>query len=178
MTLSAFNREQTESFAPVYRDLVASVVSEPAAPVVRQSVRERLVRCLWFDQEFDEVLRTEADEKLTVLSPGWWNLESGPDFKHAAIKFSGNKAVKGDVEIHVYASGWSEHSHHKDEAYNNVALHVVMWTDTGKETTTLQDGSEIPILALDRIVGKTPDELTETLDIEEYPHVSTGSAGR
>ena len=178
MSASFFQTEPADHFAPVYQDLAASLVSEPPSPVVRQGMRERLVRCLWFDQEFDETLRTEAGEKLTVLSPGWWNLESGADFKHAAVRLSGGKALKGDVEIHTYASGWTQHGHHEDDAYNNVILHVVMWNDTGRETTTLQDGREIPIVPLDRVVGRTPEELTETLNSEEYPHASTGSTGR
>ena len=174
----AFRPEPTDHFAPIYEGLARSVVSEPASPVVRQGMRERLVRCLWFDQEFDEVLRTEAGEKLTVLSPGWWNLEAGPDFKHAAVKISGAKAIKGDVEIHVYASAWAQHGHHEDETYNNVILHVVMWNDTGREATARQDGREVPIVPLDRVVGRSPEELTETLDSAEYPHASAGSAGR
>jgi len=178
VTKLAFRPEPTDHFAPVYQELARSVVSEPASPVVRQGMRERLVRCLWFDQDFDKTLRTEADQKLTVLSPGWWNLEAGPDFKHAAVKTSGGKAVKGDVEIHVYASAWTQHGHHEDETYNNVILHVVMWNDTGDETTTRQDGREVPIVPLDRVVGRSPEELTETLDSAEYPHVSAGAAGR
>ncbi len=178
MNKAQFQLRPCGSFAPVYRELVSSVVCEPKAPVVRQGMRERLVRCLWFDQDFEEVLRTEAGQKLTVLSPGWGNLESGPDFKHAAVKFGRGKAVKGDVETHVYASGWKQHGHHEDETYNNVILHVVMWNDSGLETTTLQDGRETPILALDQYVSRGVDELAETLNTEEYPHTSTGNAGR
>ncbi len=174
----AFQPQAGDRFAPVYRDLARSVIREPSAPIVRQGLRERLVRCLWFDQEFDNVLRTEAEEKLTVLSPGWWNLEAGPDFKHAAVRIAGGKATKGDVEIHVHASAWSQHGHHEDETYNNVILHVVMWNDTGRATTTRQDGAEVPIVPLDRVVKRTPEELTDTLDSSEYPHASEGSAGR
>ena len=178
MVGSQFRPQPANYFVPVYRELAESVVREPPSPVVRPAMRERLLRCVWFDQGFDEVLRTEAGGKLTVLSPGWWNLESGPDFKNAAIKFGRAKAVKGDVETHVYAAGWTQHGHHKDEAYNNVILHVVMWNDTGSETTAAQDGSEIPILALDRHIGRTVEQLTETLNTEEYPHASAGNAGR
>jgi len=176
MPNSPFRPQPCDYFAPVYRELAAAGVCEPA-PAARQRMRERLVRCLWFDQEFDDVLRTEAGRKLTVLSPGWWNLESGPDFKNAAIRFAGRKAVRGDVETHTYASAWNQHGHHKDEAYNNVILHVVMWNDSGKEVTP-QGGCEIPILALDPYVRQDVDQLTETLDIEEYPHASKGNAGR
>ena len=175
---SPFRPQPCDYFAPLYRELAGSIVREPSPPEVRQGVRERLIRCLWFDQEFEEVLRTDTDQALTVLSPGWWNLESGPDFKNAAIKISGGKPAKGDVETHVYAAGWTQHGHHKDPAYNRVILHVVMWNDTGAATTVRQDGADIPILSLDRYVGRTVDELTEVLNTEEYPHVSAGNAGR
>ncbi len=178
MSGASFQPGPCNHFAPVYRELAASMVREQSPPAARPGIRERLVRCIWFDQEFDEVLRTEAGEKLTVLSPGWWNLESGPDFKHAAIKFGRGRALKGDVETHVYASGWTQHGHHGDEAYNNVVLHVVVWNDTGKETTPTQAGGEIPILALDRYIGGAVDELTEVLNTEEYPYASAGAAGR
>ena len=167
-----------DPFAPVYRELAESIGREPAAPMVRQGVRERLIRCLWFDQDFADVLRTEAGAAVTVLSPGWWNLEAGPDFKNAALKFGRSKALRGDVETHVYAAGWTQHGHQTDPAYNRVVLHVVMWNDTGSETTALEDGRTVPILALDRYVGAKINELTETVNTEEYPHASTGSAGR
>ncbi|MFO7899859.1 MAG: DUF2851 family protein [Planctomycetota bacterium] len=173
----SFRPDPSDHFAPAYRRFVRSVVHEPA-PVVRPAVRERLLRCLWFDQEFDEVLRTEAGRKLTVLSPGWWNLEAGPDFKNAAIRFSGGKPVKGSVEVHVDASGWQQHGHHQDPAYNDVILHVVMWNDSGSETTCREDGRAMPILALDRYVKRSVDELTDTLNPAEYPHASEGAAGR
>ena len=177
MNNTGFSAGPGESFAPLYREIAESVVREPP-PAGRPTMRERLVRCLWFDQDFEDVLRTEGGEKLTVLSPGWWNLEAGPDFRHAAIKFAGGKPAKGDVEVHTYASGWIEHGHQNDEGYDNVILHVVMWNDTGAETTTPHDGREVPILALHEHVHDTVDDLTETLNAEEYPHASEGSAGR
>jgi uncharacterized protein DUF2851 len=171
-----FSTEPSGTFGPRYREFADSV-REPAPPT-RPPVRERLVRCLWFDQEFDEVLRTEAGEKLTVLSPGWWNLESGPDFKNAAVKFAGGKSVKGDVEVHIDASGWTQHGHHEDPAYNNVILHVAMWNDTGSETSPREDGSGVPILALGPLIKDTLEELTDSLPTENYPHASEGAAGR
>jgi hypothetical protein len=176
MSKSPTPSEPTDHFAHAYRDLVESTVREP--PAAQPTVRERLLRCLWFDQEFDDVLRTEAGAAVTVLSPGWWNLEAGPDFKNAALRISGAKPVRGDVEVHVYASGWTQHGHHDDPAYNRVLLHVVMWNDTGEPTTRRQDGVDVPILALDRYVRRSPDELARSLDPAEYPHVSTASAGR
>jgi len=178
MSAFPFDPQGRPGFAALYRQFVASVVREPSPPLVRPTLRERLVRCLWFDQEFDDVLRTEDGGAVTVLSPGWWNLESGPDFRQAALRVDRGKTTKGDVEVHVYASGWTEHGHHQDEAYNGVVLHVVMWNDTGSATTPLEDGREVPMLALDRHVDKTPEQLTESVDTAEYPHAAAASAGR
>jgi hypothetical protein len=169
--------ETTDYFSPRYRELATSLVSEPPSPVVRAAMPERLLRCLWFDQAFDDVLRTESGQAVTVLSPGWWNLEAGPDFKNASLRISGGKPARGDVETHVYASGWNEHGHQDDRAYDGVILHVVMWNDTGRPTTR-QGDADIPILALDRYVDRSVDDLTETLDPAEYPHASETQAGR
>ncbi len=170
------NIEAVASFGSTNRSFPDSVHEpEPPSP---PPVRERLVRCLWFDQEFDVTLRTEAGEKVTVLSPGWWNLESGPDFKNASLRLAGGKALKGDVEVHLDASGWTQHGHHQDPAYNRVILHVVMRNDTGAEASTREDGADVPILSLAGHVRGTLDDLNASLATEDYPHASEGAAGR
>jgi hypothetical protein len=47
---------------------------------------------------------------------------------NAAVKI-GNCELKGDIELHLLASDWLTHGHHKDSAYNNVILHVVCVND-------------------------------------------------
>ena len=169
--------ERPDRFAPRYRHIVRSVVNDPS-PTPHPPVRERLLRCMWFDQTFDDVLRTVGGEKLTVLSPGWWNLEAGPDFRNAVIRFPGGRPEKGSVEVHVYATGWQQHEHHRDTRYNDVILHVVMWNDSGAETTEREDGRAVPILELSEFVRQPVEELTEELNPGDYPHASEGSAGR
>ena len=58
---------------------------------------------------------------------------AGPDFRDAVIKLRGRQ-VRGDVELHVLASGFRRHGHHRDHAYDNVILHVVFWDDDGEST--------------------------------------------
>jgi hypothetical protein len=65
-------------------------------------------------------------KEVTVLFPGIWNFEEGPDFRSAKISI-GNNIVKGDVEIHKLPEDWIKHGHHNDERYSDVILHVVGW---------------------------------------------------
>lgn len=45
---------------------------------------ERHLHCVWFDDRLrPSPLRTARGEELRILSPGRWNLESGPDFLDA-----------------------------------------------------------------------------------------------
>ena len=68
--------------------------------------------------------------------------------------------MREDVEIRFYASDWIDHPHDKNNNYNNVVLHVVLF-EPSDEDQPLQNfsGDIIPILALLPVL---------TQDIEEY----------
>jgi len=168
-------------FTDTYRRLAGELlaVSEPVAQKSpRPSVRERLVRCLWFDQNLTtDALRTESGEKLRVLSPGWWNLEKGPDFLKAAVRLGRGETVRGDVEVHVYASDWARHGHHKDAAYDSVILHAALWNDTDEPCVTNSHGADVPTIALAAFVAGQLDELAESVDPAEYPELAETGGG-
>ena len=63
--------------------------------------------------------------RYEVIFPGLRNQGAGPDFKGAVLKRDGVE-FGGDVELHLEESGWREHGHHTDPAYNGVALQVVL----------------------------------------------------
>jgi hypothetical protein len=92
-------------------------------------------------------LTTEDGEPLRIIYPGRINDDHGPDFRDAIIATK-RGLVKGDIEVHVNSSNWQAHRHYQDPAYNQVLLHVVMWHND--ETTTLQNGRTVPVLALDK----------------------------
>ena len=156
-------------------------VGEPGAAYpqsARMPVRERLVRCFWFDQNLTtDDLRTEDGRKLRVISPGWWNLESGPDFRNAVIRLANEPIVKGDVELHVDAADWYNHGHHNDPAYNAVILHVALRNDRGEPTVKTASGREIPQLVLEPYLSAGLAELSETVNPEDYPERSDCSVG-
>ncbi|MEE4311725.1 MAG: DUF2851 family protein [candidate division KSB1 bacterium] len=92
----------------------------------RISVQEEFIARLWQAGYFNSIpLLTSGGIPVVVLSLGRKNMDSGPDFKHIAVKING-VIHQGDMEIHLAANDWYQHGHHLDSAYNNVVLHLVI----------------------------------------------------
>jgi len=89
-------------------------------------------------------LQTSTGENIQVFQPGNRNSDSGPDFSDARIKI-GDIEWRGSVEIHIKASGWIDHHHSTDEAYEKVILHVVWEND---KPIVRNDGTHMPTLEL------------------------------
>lgn len=87
-----------------------------------------------------------------MISPGQANDDAGPDFRHAVIASEETGTVRGDVEVHVRASYWEAHGHHRDPHYNGVILHVVLRDDRGV-ATELESGAWVPVLAVGELQG-------------------------
>ena len=131
-----------------------------------RSVREEIVRCIWFGGHIPRTgLTTDDGRRIELLSPGWWNVEGGPDFIRAEFLLEGCGRVVGDVEVHTQASAWRSHGHHHQPTYNNVSLHVVMWSDSDIGTVR-EDGETVPQITLSRVVDHDLEELVELMDSE------------
>ena len=108
-------------------------------------MNEYFLHYIWQFQYFDKKdLNTSTGESITVFNPGFKNTHAGPDFYDAKLKIDSIEWA-GSVEIHIYSSGWREHKHHEDPAYENVVLHVV-WEEN--EKIFRADGTLIPTLEL------------------------------
>jgi hypothetical protein len=108
-------------------------------------VTESFLHYLWQFQYFaKDDLKISGGEKLQIFQPGLRNAHSGPDFENAKIKI-GKLEWRGCVEIHIKASGWNDHHHSTDKAYEKVVLHVVWDNDKPIHRT---DGSTMPTLEL------------------------------
>ncbi len=93
-------------------------------------------------------LRLEDGRGLRVVFPGTPAGGSGPDFT-GAILDAGGDLLRGDVEIHLRASGWRRHGHATDVAYGGVVLHVAAINDEPGAFTFHRSGRLIPVLVLE-----------------------------
>lgn len=87
---------------------------------------EKLYHYAWKHKMFPlRTLLTTDNRVVEVIDVGLYNRsDSGPDFFNAKLKVDGTVWI-GNVEIHKRSSDWFRHGHDKDEAYDNVVLHVV-----------------------------------------------------
>ena len=88
-------------------------------------MQESFLHYLWQMQYFNKTeLQTSDGEKIEIFSPGILNSNAGPDFANARVKIGSIDWV-GSVEVHTHSSGWLDHHHERDRAYDNVILHLV-----------------------------------------------------
>lgn len=99
-------------------------------------MQERLLHTVWQYSLYTPSLKTIDGETITVIHPGRYNTDAGPDFLEAKIKV-GDTTLAGHVEMHVRSSDWDKHGHQGDASYKNVILHVVYKhdADTGPVNT-------------------------------------------
>jgi hypothetical protein len=112
-------------------------------------MKEDFLHYLWKFKKFDTLnLNTFNGEEITIINVGQYLELAGPDFFNAQITI-GNQKWAGNVEIHLKSSDWYVHHHERDEAYENVILHVVWEHDT---EIFRKNNSEIPVLELKKYV--------------------------
>ncbi|HBC87876.1 MAG TPA: hypothetical protein DCZ94_13050 [Lentisphaeria bacterium] len=99
---------------------------------------ELRLQSAWNSIPHGTVVKTIDKKDITVLFPGNWNFEEGPDFKGAKLIIDGMEAA-GDVEVHQENSDWFAHGHHTDPNYANVILHVL-----SKKSVPPGDSAKVP----------------------------------
>ncbi len=165
-------RNFPNEFAPV-------IVRDADSHYVPIPISERFVQCLWYDQRLRaEALVTTDAQPVRVIFPGWWNLEAGPDFRHATIQIGDGPELTGDIEIHLRAEDWFHHDHHRDAAYDNVVLHVVFWEADRATPPHTRAGDRLPQLALQPALDAPLEQLYDEIDLDAYPHNVGNHVGR
>ena len=110
-------------------------------------------------------LQTTDGREVEVIDPGLYNRrDSGPDFFNAKVRIGGTLWV-GNVELHLRSSDWYQHHHDRDEAYNNVVLHVVDKADTEVRN---QQGDYLPQMEL-HVPEAVSNNYEELLRTDHYP---------
>ena len=134
------------------------LIGDPVAPYGGLALCEADLVRLWEGQRFPAgALVSREGLALRVAYRGRLAGGPGPDFRDAVIA-AGGQQWRGDVELHVAASAFRQHGHHRDPAYDNLVLHVVFWDDRRGETR-LACGRSVPTLALAPWVARRADEL-------------------
>ncbi len=90
--------------------------------------REDFLHYVWKNRLYQIPLLDLDDRPVDLVDPGQHNRDAGPDFLDARVKSEG-LLWAGNVEIHKKASDWYQHGHHRDPAFDNVILHVVVDPD-------------------------------------------------
>ena len=99
---------------------------------------------------------------VRVLHPGRRGRGPGPDFRGALVAAPSGGVLRGDVELHVRATDFHAHGHHKDHRYDGLVLHVVFEDDSG-EDTALASGRRVPVVVLSSWARLRARELAEWL---------------
>lgn len=132
---------------------------------------EQLLQLIWHHQRLrrDE-LRTADGRPVRILHPGFWNHESGPDFRGAVVQFGDALARHGDIEVDLAGYLWHAHGHDQNPAFRAVILHVV-WE-------AAPDGERpLPTLSLKPFLDASLEELSCWLRREPRP-VPVGLLGQ
>jgi hypothetical protein len=158
-------------FAPaVLRDADSNYVPIP--------ISERLVQAIWYDQRLRlDGLATMDGRRIRVVFPGWWNLEAGPDFRHATIQIGNDEERTGDIEVHLRADDWMHHGHGRDPLYDNVVLHVVLWEAGSEQSPRTRHGGLLPQVVLQHHLVAPLEQLYDEIDLDAYPHNARGHGG-
>jgi hypothetical protein len=118
---------------------------------------ERLLQFIWQFQYFNKnELTTSEGDPVSVIIPGQFNTNQGPDFSSAKVLI-GNTTWAGAVELHIKTSDWNKHKHQNDKNYDNVILHVVWENDTYRDAPKANWGNtplNVPVIELKTRIPK------------------------
>lgn len=126
---------------------------------------EQLLHYTWQHRLYDaHALTADNGAHVEVIDPGLHNADAGPDFFNAKVRI-GETMWAGNVEIHDRSSDWYAHGHDRDEAYDNVVLHVAGTIDCD---VTTHSGRTLPQLRL-AVPPEVAANYRELLHEERFP---------
>jgi hypothetical protein len=124
------------------RDTAGRVAEQPPAPENELAWQTR-----WFSGACGREFGTASGAKVHVTDFGQWNREAGPDFVRASVRINGNEH-RGSIEVDLDASGWEQHGHATNPAYEDVVLHVVVNRPTRRHFSRTASNREVVQICL------------------------------
>ncbi len=122
-------------------------------------MKEELLHFIWQSKFLlNKELFTTDLQPVTIIKPGLYNKDAGPDFFNAQLKI-GDTIWAGNIEMHTQSSDWISHKHESNPAYNTVILHVVYQHN---KNIRYPNGDIIPTLELKNLL---PPALLSRYDV-------------
>lgn len=106
---------------------------------------------------------TVSGRRIQILSPGRYNVHSGPDFVNAAVLLD-SVVITGAIEFDKRRSYWKGHQHSLRQEYRQVILHLVL--DCDAEGADLPEAAIIPASELEACM-EMPDKEADPVPLEE-----------
>ncbi|MFM8719130.1 MAG: DUF2851 family protein, partial [Chthoniobacterales bacterium] len=110
----------------------------------------------WFSGACGRNFTTASGAEVIITDFGQWNREAGPDFVNASVRIDG-KDFRGAIEVDLSPSGWEQHGHATNPAYENVALHVVVQKSARRHFSRTITHREVPQICLADHDGAVPE---------------------
>lgn len=147
------------------------------APHRYLTVSEQHIQAVWLEQKYFRDLKSLDGLPVTVLSPGMWNAEAGPDFKKAHLRI-GEEELRGDIEIHLSQEGWTNHHHDGDPNYQDVIFHLFLWKPKRVRSCMTNHGKEIPQASLFDYLTIPIGRILSLIDLDLYPYKRFSETGK
>ena len=110
----------------------------------------------WFSGACGRNFTTASGAEVIITDFGQWNREAGPDFVNASVRIDG-KESRGAIEVDLSPSGWEQHGHATNPAYENVVLHVVVQKSGRRHFSRTITHREVPQICLADHDGAVPE---------------------
>ena len=110
----------------------------------------------WFSGACGREFTAAPERRVVIADFGRWNREAGPDFVGAAVRIDGREH-RGSIEVDLEASGWEQHRHATNPAYEDVVLHVVVHRAARRHFSRTASHREVPQVCLADHPGTEPE---------------------
>lgn len=120
----------------------ARVAEQPAA-----NENELAWQVRWFSGACGREFATTSGETAFVTDFGRWNREAGPDFINTTVRIGGREQ-RGAIEVDLDASGWEQHGHATNPAYEETVLHVLVRRPAKRHFSRTLLNREVPQICL------------------------------